>query len=229
MKCQILISRKNKKNISKCRLLKVLPSIQSANKTPWIRKPKNCEQSLSWPGCLFYCQVRAFVIDTHDIIWATPSESVSSGHVQTAMAQIRLCRRTVWSGPSLSANRIITLGYYRIYKWRAKARMILCACAEWSECAFCASSKAYFYFMRPVLESVYRINHTYSNNHRLVNSSYHTFPKFSERPDWANSIDPPQNGAWSGSTLLPLCSNFQTYRSVVKWICSNFRTGTVSQ
>ena len=39
--------------------------------------------------------------------------------------------RAVWSGPSLSTNRIIA--YYRMYEWRAKAQMILCACAEWSE------------------------------------------------------------------------------------------------
>ena len=31
MKCQILFSMKNKKNISKCRLLKFLPSMQSVN------------------------------------------------------------------------------------------------------------------------------------------------------------------------------------------------------
>ena len=31
MKCQILFSRKNKKSISKCRLLKFLPSMQSVN------------------------------------------------------------------------------------------------------------------------------------------------------------------------------------------------------
>ena len=31
MECQILSSRKNKKNISKCHLLKFLPSMQSVN------------------------------------------------------------------------------------------------------------------------------------------------------------------------------------------------------
>ena len=31
MKCQILFSRKNKKNISACRLLKFLPSLESIN------------------------------------------------------------------------------------------------------------------------------------------------------------------------------------------------------
>ena len=32
MKCQILIPRKNKKNILKCHLLKILPSMQSVKK-----------------------------------------------------------------------------------------------------------------------------------------------------------------------------------------------------
>ena len=31
MKCQILFSGKNKKNISKCRLLKILPRVLSVN------------------------------------------------------------------------------------------------------------------------------------------------------------------------------------------------------
>ena len=41
-------------------------------------------------------------------------------HMRTANAQIRLRICAVWSGPSLSANRII--GYYRMYEWRANAR-----------------------------------------------------------------------------------------------------------
>ena len=40
------------------------------------------------------------------------------GDMQTAKAQIILRFRAVWSGPSLSANRII--GYYRMYEWSAK-------------------------------------------------------------------------------------------------------------
>ena len=36
MKCHILFSEKNKKNISKCRLLKILPRVLSVN---W---PKEC-------------------------------------------------------------------------------------------------------------------------------------------------------------------------------------------
>ena len=57
--------------------------------------------------------------------------------------QIRQRIRAVWSGPSLSANR--TIGYYRMYQWRANARMRLWAWVEWTWiCAFCACSKAQF-------------------------------------------------------------------------------------
>ena len=55
------------------------------------------------------------------------------GHMQTAKAQISLRICAVWSEHSLSDNRI--LRYYRIYEWGAMARMILCACAGWSESA----------------------------------------------------------------------------------------------
>ena len=41
------------------------------------------------------------------------------GCMQTAKAQIRLCIRTVWSGPSLSAARIIW--YYTMFQWRTNA------------------------------------------------------------------------------------------------------------
>ena len=62
------------------------------------------------------------------------------GHMRTAKAQISLRIRAVWSGPSLSANRII--GYYRMYQWRANARMRPHACVGWIWlCAFCACWK----------------------------------------------------------------------------------------
>ena len=50
-------------------------------------------------------------------------------HMLTAKTQIRLRIRAVWSGPLLSANRII--GHFRIYLWRENARMRLCACVGW--------------------------------------------------------------------------------------------------
>ena len=45
------------------------------------------------------------------------------GNGRAAKAQISLRIRAVWSGPSLSANRIV--GYYRMYEWSAKARMTI--------------------------------------------------------------------------------------------------------
>ena len=41
------------------------------------------------------------------------------GLTWTKKALIRLHIHAVWSGPSLSTNRII--GYYRMYKWKKKA------------------------------------------------------------------------------------------------------------
>ena len=53
------------------------------------------------------------------------------GKMRTAKAQISLRIRAVWSGPLLCANWIIR--YCIMYRWRAKDRMVLCACAGWSE------------------------------------------------------------------------------------------------
>ena len=65
------------------------------------------------------------------------------GHMRTAKTQISLRIRAVWSGPSLSANGII--GYYRMYECRAKARILLCACAGWSEYAHFAHIQSYVF------------------------------------------------------------------------------------
>ena len=46
----------------------------------------------------------------------------------------------------LSANRII--GFYRIFECRAKARMILCACAEWSESPHFAHARRHLFALR---------------------------------------------------------------------------------
>ena len=63
--------------------------------------------------------------------------------MRTAKAQIRLRGRAVWSGHSLSADRIIW--HHRMYQWRANARMKLCACARWiCISAFWTCSKASF-------------------------------------------------------------------------------------
>ena len=68
------------------------------------------------------------------------------GHMRTAKAQVSLRIRAGSSGPSLSANKII--GYYRMYEWRVKARMILCACAELSYLAHFAQVRRHIFAWR---------------------------------------------------------------------------------
>ena len=59
-------------------------------------------------------------------------------------------RTTPFSRPSLCARRII--GHCRMYEWRAKARMILCACAGWSEYAHLSMFECtYFAWCDPYL------------------------------------------------------------------------------
>ena len=60
------------------------------------------------------------------------------GHMRTVKTQISL--HTGWSGPSLSANRIIR--YYRMHEYRAKVHDILRMCRVIWICAFCTCSKA---------------------------------------------------------------------------------------
>ena len=66
-----------------------------------------------------------------------------SWHMRTANAQISLCIHTVWSRPSLPANRII--GYQRMFQWRGKGRMRLCAWAEKCEFAHVAHVRRQFF------------------------------------------------------------------------------------
>ena len=51
-------------------------------------------------------------------------------HMRTMQAQISMQNRTAWWMQKLSADRII--GYYTMYKWRAKAQTVLWACTSWS-------------------------------------------------------------------------------------------------
>ena len=68
-----------------------------------------------------------------DVDWVGQhhAKTIVLRHMWTVKAQISLCIRTVWSGPSLSTNTII--GYYRLYEWSPKSWMVLCTFAGWSE------------------------------------------------------------------------------------------------
>ena len=64
-------------------------------------------------------------------------------HMRTAKTQISLHIRAVLSGPLLSAKRIF--GYYRMFQWKANARIILCACAGWCASAHFAHDRRHFF------------------------------------------------------------------------------------
>ena len=98
----------------------------------------NCiKQALVLSNCFFCFPLRACL---------TLPFRFAFGHMRTAKTQISLRIRAGLSGPSLSANRII--GKYRMYQLKAKARMILCACVEWSESARFAHVRRHFFAWR---------------------------------------------------------------------------------
>ena len=85
--------------------------------------------------------------------------------MRTVKAQIRLHIRAVWSEPSLSANW--TIGYYRMYEWRAKVRMVICSCAGWSESVhfahiwrhFCTWRRPNDGIIKSILGKIFRWRH----------------------------------------------------------------------
>ena len=79
-------------------------------------------------------------------IWAAPIENVSAG----ICGQRR--PRSDCASPQSDQGLhypLTIIGYYKMYEWRANARMILCACAGYF-CAFCACSKALFCLTRSI-------------------------------------------------------------------------------
>ena len=92
------------------------------------------------PGCLHNYTCEVLVITGITVGRATQKRV--SGHMRTAKA-LRLRGWAVLIETSLSANRIIE--NYGMYEWRAKARIILCACAGWSESAHFADVRRYFF------------------------------------------------------------------------------------
>ena len=110
---------------------------QSAERLPVNR---NCFRTTKY-FCLVtdICRCYAHVLDYRYQVHFRKGRAMRIclfGHIWTMKAQISLRIRAVWSGPSLSASRII--GYYRIYEWRAKTRMISCTCAGGSKSAYFA-------------------------------------------------------------------------------------------
>ena len=63
----------------------------------------------SFPITIFYYREDLWTSASQTIKCVPARENVPSGHVPIGKAQIRLRRCAVWSGPSLSANRIIRI------------------------------------------------------------------------------------------------------------------------
>ena len=69
---------------------------------------------------------RHIIAGFFDIYGPCPGKTGLRAYAKT---QISLRIRTIWSGPSLSTNRIIW--HYRMYQRRTNAWIRLCACAVW--------------------------------------------------------------------------------------------------
>ena len=113
---------------------------QSKGKTLWIWLLQG-RADLSWLGIFSHWDL----IKVWHHMYRTMRKRVFR-HMRIANVQISLRIRAAWSGPSLSANRIIW--YYRMYDWRAKTRMIRSACTRWCESAYFAHVRRHFFAWR---------------------------------------------------------------------------------
>ena len=123
------------------------------------------------------------------------------GHKRTTEAQIRLRGRAVWSGPSLSANRISW--HYGMYQWKANPRMLPCACAGWSEYTHSTHVRRHFfdlhglYFFYPVGQFVYSVGVYFCLKRKGVYKDiYYIFFFLLQNVDCGCSLESPQWGWW---------------------------------
>ena len=91
---------------------------------------------------------------------------------------------SVWLGSSLFAKRII--GYYRMYEWKAKARIIFCTCAGWSEYAHSSRKHTYiiltplkphFHIVKLGFTGVYIIFFFISAQNIVIKSKQNEYPQ----------------------------------------------------
>ena len=114
----------------------------------------------------------------------------------TAKVRISLRMRAVWSGHLVSAYRIID--YCGLYKWSAKARMLLCACAGWSEYAHFVGIRMHFLAWRAQFLALRE--HAYSNILKILppkNESFQMknsdiFHISAQNIDCGYSLEPPR-------------------------------------
>ena len=157
-------------------------------------------------------------------------------HVRTVNALIRLHICAVWSGHSLSTNRIF--GHYRMYEWRAKAQMILCACAGWSKSVHFMHVQGRFFASRGLLDVVcntciYKTllmsTHNFFSwrNKKKCRSTTNEYPQHmflwqKKKNIWYPLLSRPMNDLWTISNFL--VKNILKYMGHnVKNICTQWR------
>ena len=110
-----------------------------------------CLCDVLWYGLLLFGHTSAFenaqignnichfqilrLADYSRITWTAPCKNVSSSICENERPRSACACAQFDQGLHCPQKRI--LGYYRLYEWRAKAR-IICACAVWSESVYFA-------------------------------------------------------------------------------------------
>ena len=88
-----------------------------------------------WSGSSFFSCPLSSTFVWHRSYWLAMQQR-AFGHMRTAMPR----------SACVSAKRII--GYYRMYNWRTKTRMILTVCAGWSKSLDFAHVRRYYFVWR---------------------------------------------------------------------------------
>ena len=105
IKCRILISRKSRKNVSKCRLLKFLPSMQSVNSI--YQRPLSDSGFSGWSGCVFMIHK----CSSHDVIYRYSRTSIA----RTRMARSPWLIQTCFGVPTKFSNGLRTQIFRKIF------------------------------------------------------------------------------------------------------------------
>ena len=105
--------------------------------TMWMKQSRDMRRTAAsgtrsidntWPNLLSFLYFVFFLGCLDKVLCINMGRAMRKhvfGCMRTAKAQVSLRVRTVWSGPMLSAYRIIRYMYYIMFKWRADAWMRL--------------------------------------------------------------------------------------------------------
>ena len=109
----------------------------------------------SWPGSRCPYLTKGFLSKSVHLSWAMRKRVFV--YKRTAKALINLRIRAVWQGLHCSLTLI---GYYRMWEWRGRARMIPCACPRWSKSAHFAHVQRHVFALhgRTIVSSLWHLS-----------------------------------------------------------------------